>query len=40
MPKGGARVRSGPVPTSTERSHKAQADGWVTLPAEGRNAPG
>jgi hypothetical protein len=39
MPKGGARVRSGPAPTSTERSHKAQADGWVTLPAEGRDGP-
>lgn len=38
MAKGGARSRSGPVPTSTSRSHKAQADaqGWVTLPAEGR----
>lgn len=39
MPKGGARVRSGPAPTSTERSHKAQADGWVTLPADGRDGP-
>ncbi len=42
MPKGGARARSGPAPTSTERSHKAKApdaNGWVTLPAEGRDAP-
>jgi hypothetical protein len=39
MPKGGARVRSGPAPTSTDRSHKAQAEGWVTLPAEGRDGP-
>lgn len=39
MTRGGARIRSGPAPTSTERSHKAQAaaDGWVTLPAEGRD---
>jgi len=39
MAKGGARARSGPAPTSTERSHKAKApdaNGWVTLPAEGR----
>lgn len=41
MTKGGARIRSGPVPTSDQRSHKAQADaqGWVTLPAEGRDGP-
>ncbi|MGX1133179.1 hypothetical protein RKD49_005369 [Streptomyces glaucescens] len=39
MSKGGARIRSGPAPTSTERSHKAQADGWITLPADGRDGP-
>lgn len=39
MPKGGARVRSGPAPTSTDRSHKAQAEGWITLPADGRDGP-
>ncbi|MDX3550972.1 hypothetical protein PV729_04165 [Streptomyces europaeiscabiei] len=41
MAKGGARIRSGPAPTSTERSHKAQgtADGWITLPADGRDGP-
>ncbi|MGW5635709.1 phage terminase small subunit [Streptomyces sp. NPDC003832] len=41
MPKGGARARSGPAPTSTDRSHKAKADaqGWTTLPAEGRDGP-
>jgi hypothetical protein len=41
MPKGGARIRSGPAPTSDQRSHKAaaSADGWVTLPAEGRDGP-
>lgn len=39
MARGGARSRSGPAPTSTERSHKAKADqhGSVTLPAEGRD---
>lgn len=39
MARGGARSRSGPAPTSTERSHKAKADqhGAVTLPAEGRD---
>lgn len=37
MPRGGARVRSGPAPTSQERSHKADAQGWVTLPADGRD---
>lgn len=40
MAKGGARSRSGPAPTSMERSHKATAadsHGWVTLPAEGRS---
>jgi hypothetical protein len=39
MPKGGARARSGPVPTSRDRSHKAKAPdthGWITLPADGR----
>lgn len=41
MARGGARARSGPAPTSTERSHKAKADaeGWTTLPAEGRDGP-
>lgn len=42
MPKGGARARSGPAPTSTDRSHKAKAPdatGWVTLPAAGRDGP-
>lgn len=42
MAKGGARARSGPAPTSTERSHKAKApdtNGWVTLPADGRDGP-
>lgn len=39
MVSGGSRVRSGPAPTSTDRSHKAQAEGWVTLPAEGRDGP-
>lgn len=41
MPKGGARARSGPAPTSTDRSHKGSADvqGWVTLPADGRDGP-
>lgn len=39
MSKGGARARSGPAPTSQDRSHKAKAPdthGWITLPAEGR----
>lgn len=39
MPKGGARARSGPAPTSTERSHKSDSQGWTTLPAEGRDGP-
>ncbi|MFF8473893.1 hypothetical protein [Streptomyces sp. NPDC015414] len=41
MPSGGARARSGPAPTSTERSHKAKSDaqGWVTLPIDGRDGP-
>lgn len=42
MAKGGARARSGPAPTSMERSHKAKApdsNGWVTLPADGRDGP-
>lgn len=40
MAKGGARARSGPAPTSQDRSHKAKApdtNGWITLPAEGRD---
>lgn len=41
MARGGPRARSGPAPTSTERSHKASAsaEGWVTLPADGRDGP-
>lgn len=41
MAKGGARSRSGPAPTSRERSHKAKSDaqGWTTLPPEGRDGP-
>lgn len=41
MARGGARARSGPAPTSTERSHKAKEDaqGWVTLPEDGRDGP-
>ena len=39
MAKGGARSRSGPAPTSTDRSHKADSQGWTTLPAEGRDGP-
>ena len=41
MARGGARARSGPAPTSTDRSHKAKADtqGWTTLPADGREGP-
>lgn len=41
MPSGGSRVRSGPAPTSQDRSHKgkAQAEGWITLPADGRDGP-
>ncbi|MET8130347.1 hypothetical protein, partial [Streptomyces sp. NPDC005231] len=41
MAKGGARIRSGPVPTSTGRSHKAKqsTQGWVTLRADGRDGP-
>lgn len=39
MARGGPRSRSGPAPTSTDRSHKAKADaqGWTTLPAAGRD---
>lgn len=41
MVSGGPRARSGPAPTSTDRSHKgsAQAEGWTTLPTEGRDGP-
>lgn len=39
MSRGGARSRSGPAPTSTDRSHKADAQGWLTLPADGRDGP-
>lgn len=41
MARGGARARSGPAPTSRERSHKAQNEraDWTTLPAEGRDGP-
>lgn len=37
MVRGGARARSGPAPTSQERSHKAGQADWVTLPADGRD---
>lgn len=37
----GGHPNSGPAPSSMERSHKAKADaqGWVTLPADGRDGP-
>jgi hypothetical protein len=40
MAKGMSR-NSGPAPTSTDRSHKAKAnaEGWVSLPPEGRDGP-
>lgn len=41
MSRGGSRAHSGPAPTSTDRSHKAKAsaEGWTTLPADGRDGP-
>lgn len=41
MPKGGARVVSGPPPDprSLRQSRPTNAAGWTTLPAEGRTAP-
>jgi len=38
MPKGGARINSGPPPdpNALRRDRKADAAGWVTLPADGR----
>lgn len=38
MSRGGARSRSGPPPDpkALRRLRKADADGWITLPAEGR----
>lgn len=41
MSRGGPRSHSGPAPTSTDRSHKAKTDaqGWTTLPTEGRDGP-
>lgn len=39
MSRGGARSRSGPAqdPRALRRMRKADADGWTTLPAEGRD---
>lgn len=41
MASGGARARSGPAPdpNALRRDRKDDAQGWTTLPAEGRNAP-
>lgn len=38
MPKGGARVNSGPAPdpNALRRDRAQDRDGWTTLPAEGR----
>ena len=38
MPRGGARANSGPPPDPNSRRQqtKAQASGWIDLPAEGR----
>ena len=38
MPKGGARVNSGPPPdpNALRRDRRQDRDGWTTLPAEGR----
>lgn len=38
MPKGGARVNSGPAPdpNALRRDRKQDKDGWTTLPADGR----
>lgn len=41
MPRGGARVNSGPAPdpNALRRDRKSDAAGWTVLPAEGRTAP-
>lgn len=41
MPKGGARVRSGPAPDAEalRRDRPLDAAGWLSLPAEGRQGP-
>ena len=41
MASGGARARSGPPPdpNALRRDRQSDADGWVTLPAEGRTDP-
>lgn len=38
MPRGGARINSGPPPdpNALRRDRKADKDGWLTLPEEGR----
>ncbi|HWU21542.1 MAG TPA: hypothetical protein VN088_08455 [Nocardioides sp.] len=38
MPKGGARINSGPAPdpNALRRDRQQDRDGWTTLPAEGR----
>ena len=41
MASGGARARSGPAPdpNALRRDRKDDAQGWTTLPAEGRQGP-
>ena len=41
MPKGGARVNSGPPPdpNALKRDRQRDKDGWTTLPASGRTGP-
>ncbi|MDG9705555.1 hypothetical protein [Streptomyces sp. DH37] len=39
MPRGGARVVSGPPPDPNSLKQMALKDGWSTLPAEGRTGP-
>ncbi|WP_431772193.1 hypothetical protein [Streptomyces cucumeris] len=39
MPRGGARVVSGPPPDPSSLKQLANRDGWSTLPAEGRTGP-
>jgi hypothetical protein len=41
MPKGGARVVSGPPPdpNALRRNRPSDRSGWTTLPAEGRQGP-
>lgn len=39
MPKGGARVRSGPAPDPEALVRDRDGDEWVDLPADGRDAP-